>query len=71
MEEKLAEVRHCQLQDMFDKDFKKLTLAIAGTGVEEELTMALKNLGIVRKAGRAPAGGLEDQLQLWLESMAR
>jgi hypothetical protein len=62
-------VQYCRVQKMFDKDHKKLILAMEGPPEAASLAVseAVVQTGAIRKYGRAPPGYMEDELQEWLE----
>ena len=67
--DRLEQVRVCRVDRTFRSDQKKLTLHVEHSSCRAALLLALKQTeGAMHKQGRAPAGGMERELQHWLAS---
>ena len=64
---------HCKLDKCYDKEKMRLTLCLDRLPTEEGevLKSCITLLGGERKAGRAPSSAFEDQLEMWLDSLAK
>eukprot|EP00959_Pyramimonas_sp_CCMP1952_P240519 5026494-Pyramimonas_sp.AAC.1 len=64
-EQKSELVLFCKVDRMYEKEKKRLTLAVRGPQFRTHLMEALKTTGAKRKYGRAPATHMERELQEW------
>eukprot|EP00971_Amphidinium_carterae_P144327 2860313-Amphidinium_carterae.1 len=63
-------VKACRMQKTFDKECRRLLLALSpGVAEQQQLLAALAQTGAVHKLGRAPEGEMERSLQRAVESM--
>ena len=64
-----AQVLHCRLDEMFNKDLRRITFHVRDRGVNDMMTEALRATGAEQKLGRAPRSNLERELQKFADAM--
>ena len=69
IDEKCEAARHCRLEKAWDEVTEKLVRSAPGVKEFETVISGMKQLGAVKKLGRAPVLEFENQLQSWLEAL--
>ena len=62
-------VLFCKVDRMYEKDKKRLTLAVRDPQFRIYLTTSMQTTNAKRKYGRAPATHMERELQEWVEHL--